>query len=56
MSTIKQQALDKLGKFMDKANRTERNGMLMFLEGFTYAFDSIKESKGKKTSHREKGS
>lgn len=48
LSTIKQQALEKLGAYMDSATRPERKEMLMFLEGFTYAAENIKTGKGKK--------
>lgn len=50
MSTIKQQALDKLGQYMDKATKPKRKEMLAFLEGFTYyaqAVESLKEQKNK---------
>lgn len=48
MSTIKQQALEKLGAYMDSASRPERKEMLMFLEGFIYATENMKTGKGKK--------
>ena len=46
MSTIKQQALEKLGAYMDSASRPERKEMLMFLEGFIYATENMKTGKG----------
>ena len=50
MSTIKQQALDVLGKYMDKASKPKRKELLSFLEGFVYhseAVESMKQQKDK---------